>query len=91
VKDLQGRIEAMELSSSFAATQEAVQAAQMEMLTKLREIRAVMMEGGNATSSSKELEALRAENEALKKTNTKQDYRIRHLVRSVHELQSKTN
>ena len=41
--------------------------------------------GGGGAASSKELEALRAENEGLKKANAKQAYRIQHLVVNLRE------
>mmetsp|Transcript_17701 Transcript_17701/g.30070 ORF Transcript_17701/g.30070 Transcript_17701/m.30070 type:complete len:143 (-) Transcript_17701:171-599(-) len=86
--ELVKRVEALEKGAVFEATKEAVQAVQMECLTKLRDIRAaVAKEGeGASTVSSKELDALRAENEALKKTTAKQAYRIEHLVGHMEEL-----
>ena len=62
----------------------------MEMLTTLRTIRAAMTSSSNNNSaSSKELQALKEENEALKKKATKQEYRINHLINGMKELQGK--
>jgi len=61
----------------------------MEYLNKFREIQEKMnseaAQGGN-TSSKAELDALKAENEALKAQLAKKDYRIKHLVQSIEEL-----
>jgi len=93
LSQLKERIELLETSQKFEADQEAVQSVQMEMLTKLREIRAEMVvvdgSGSGVATSSSEMEALRAENEALKKINAKHEYRIKHLVRSLEELLAK--
>ena len=81
------RVEALEKGVGFDATKEAVQQVQMEYLTKLREIRkAIANEEGGGGASSKELETLKAQNEALQKKNAKQAYRIQHLVHTVEEL-----
>jgi len=61
----------------------------MEMLTTLRNIRAAMASSGGSTASSKELQALKDDNTNLKKVNTKQRYRIDHLVDGMQELQKK--
>ncbi len=79
----------MELAKKFDATQEAVKEVQIDMLTKLRDIRKAMCESSSAVTSNKEMEALQKENEKLKLQNVKQAYRVEHLVRSVKELQSK--
>jgi hypothetical protein len=76
------------MGSTFDATQAAVQEAQMDMLTKLREIRQAMEHSGGS-ASSKEMEALRQENAALKHKVAKQEYRIKHLVDAVEELIAK--
>ena len=83
------RVEALEKGVGFDATKEAVQQVQMEYLTKLREIRKAIANeegGGGGGASSKELETLKAQNEALQKKNAKQAYRIQHLVHTVEEL-----
>ena len=46
---------------------------------------AMKSEAGSDGASSKEVEALRAENEELKKVNAKQGYRIQHLVHNLRE------
>jgi hypothetical protein len=61
----------------------------MEMLTTLRNIRAAMASSGGSTTNSKELQALKEENKHLMKVNTKQRYRIDHLVDGMQELQKK--
>lgn len=83
---LQQRVKALEVGDTRDATQKAVQQAQADMLLKLREIRQSVQEGAAGTASTKELDALKAENEALRKQTTKQEYRIRHLVGTVEEL-----
>jgi FtsZ-binding cell division protein ZapB len=88
MEDLQKRVEALEVGSTFDASQAAVQEAQMDMLTKLRDIRQAMEQSGGS-ASSKEMEALRQENAALKQKVAKQQYRIQHLVDAVEELVAK--
>ena len=90
MKELEGRVAALELAKKFEATQEAVQEERMKMLAQLRTIKAELAKsGGGGGASSKELEALREENEKLKEQNAKQAYRIEHLCGSVKELQAK--
>jgi FtsZ-binding cell division protein ZapB len=79
------RVEVLELGAQFDATRDEVRRIQMEHLEQLRAIRVAMLEGGT-TTSSKELEALRAENELLKQKNRKQEYRIQHLITTVDGL-----
>ena len=56
------------------------------MLISLRKImEAMKSEAGGGGASSKELEALKKENEELKKINAKQQYRIEHLVHNLRE------
>lgn len=88
MEDLQKRVEALEVGSTFDATQAAVQESQMDMLVKLRDIRQAMEQSGGL-ASSKEMEALRQENAALKQKVAKQEYRIQHLVDAVEELVAK--
>lgn len=93
IKELESRISALESSKSFAATKDVLQQEQMKMLTTLREIRAALLTGeGNALGSGKdlkEMEAMRMENEELKKKVSKSEYRIKHLIRAIEELQKK--
>ncbi len=88
IKQLQTRIENIEKVNQFKANQEAVQKAQMEMLTTLRNIRESITSGENGGSvyDSKELAKLKEENEKLKTINTKQAYRIDHLVSNMEKL-----
>jgi formate-dependent nitrite reductase cytochrome c552 subunit len=93
VQDLQKRVEALEVGATFDATQAAVKKQQMEMLRNLRDIRdAITMESsqGNTTaSSSKEMQALKAENALLQHKVAKQEYRIQHLANAVEDLLAK--
>lgn len=93
ISQLKERISILENSKSFSATQEAVQKVETEMLLKLRDIRESLItsssDSGNAitsSSSSKEIENLRSENEALRKTNDKLKYRVNHLVTNMEKL-----
>ncbi len=63
----------------------------MEMLTTLRNIRATIANSSDAANagSTKELQALKDENERLKKVNSKQEYRIELLVKNMQEMQKK--
>lgn len=58
------------------------------MLLALRKIMTALKSenGGSGGASSKEMEALKAENEELKKINAKQRYRIEHLVHNLREV-----
>mmetsp|Transcript_26421 Transcript_26421/g.57936 ORF Transcript_26421/g.57936 Transcript_26421/m.57936 type:complete len:99 (-) Transcript_26421:180-476(-) len=92
INGLEARVAALESAKTFEATQEAVKAEQIKMLAQLRAIREeVAKGGGGGGASSKELDALREENEKLKAENGKQRYRIEHLCESVKELQAKVN
>lgn len=59
----------------------------MEVITKLRDIRKALIADGVVNTSSKELEALRTENEALKKQNEKNVYRIKHLAKNLEAIE----
>lgn len=91
IKQLQERIKALEVTKQFEADQALVQAVQTEMLTTLRTIRAEIASssGNDNSASSKELQALKDENENLKKITTKQAYRINHLIKGMEEMQEK--
>ena len=56
------------------------------MLLKLREIREAMLTSSGNTASSAELENLKAENEALRVSNDKLKYRVKHLVANMEQL-----
>ena len=78
----------MELNQRFTSTQDDIAEAQMGMLRTLREIRTALI--SNPTqSSSKDVSHVKEENEKLKKINSKQKYRIEHLIMTVQELQDK--
>ena len=71
----------------FDATQAAIRKREEEMLSTLRAIREQMAkEEGSGMASSAEVKDLKAENERLKATIIKQDYRIRHLISGMEEL-----
>lgn len=91
MQDLQKRIEALEVGTKFDVQKAVTQQAQMDMLIKLREIRTALVssDGASNTASSQEIEALKAENEALNRKTAKQAYRIQHLVEVVEELPAK--
>mmetsp|Transcript_27585 Transcript_27585/g.38992 ORF Transcript_27585/g.38992 Transcript_27585/m.38992 type:complete len:100 (-) Transcript_27585:120-419(-) len=89
-EDLIKRVEALEMGQTFDATAAKVKEVQMEYLEQLRAIRKAMVEsGGGSATSSKELDALKSENAALKKQNAKQAYRIQHLVSTVEQFLEK--
>lgn len=88
METLTKRIEQLETGATFDATQDAVREVQMDMLEKLRAIRSSLAESASG-ASSKELEVLQIENQALQKKNDKQAYRIEHLVKSVETLLEK--
>lgn len=78
----------MELNQKFTSTQDDIAEVQMGMLRTLREVRAALISNPDQ-SSSKDVETLRGENEKLKKINSKQKYRIDHLIMTIQELQEK--
>lgn len=82
---------ALEKGGAFDATQAAIRKREEEMLATLRGIKEQMAkearEGGGGASSA-ELKDLKAENEKLKATVAKQEYRIRHLISGMEDLLS---
>lgn len=85
--DLEQRISALEIGAKYDANQEVIRKREQEMLTTLREIRESMVKaGGGSSANSKELESLKTENEKLKATIKKQEYRIRHLIAGYEEV-----
>ena len=86
--DLEQRISALEVGAKYDANQEVIRKREQEMLTTLREIRESMVKagGGGSSANSKELESLKTENEKLKATIKKQEYRIRHLIAGYEEV-----
>jgi hypothetical protein len=105
VEDIEKRIQALEVGEKFDATKSEVQKVEQEFLLKLREIRAAITAeaqagAGGASSlvagagATKELEALRAENELLKKKNAKLEYRVQHVVNElvvIYDKQKQTS
>ena len=92
VAALQSRLKDLELSKSHDNASEILKKERSDMLISLRKIIAALKseaENGGSSgggASSKEIEALKAENEELKKINAKQQYRIEHLVHNLKEL-----
>jgi predicted nucleic acid-binding Zn-ribbon protein len=88
-------VNALEIGKQHDATKEAVQKVEEEYLLKLREIKAAIAvssgsEGsGGTTTSSKELDELRKENDLLKQRNAKLEYRVQHLVTNMESLYAK--
>ena len=89
VADLEKRVQALEVGKQYDATKEAVQKVEQEFLIKFREIRSAMVadgSGGSSAAATKELEALKAENEELKRQNDKMKYRIQHMLTYMEEI-----
>lgn len=92
MKDLENRLKALEVGAQYEATENEVKAVEEEFLGKLQEIKSTMLNetkaGGGAASSasSKEMEALKAENETLQKRNAKLEYRVKHMLMHMEEL-----
>jgi predicted nucleic acid-binding Zn-ribbon protein len=86
VTDLEKRIASLEVGKSYDATKEAVQKVEQEFLVKLREIRAALQLEGSTAANSKELDALKKENEQLKTRNAKLEYRIQHVVANMEKM-----
>jgi len=86
VDSLEQRIAALEKGNAFDATQAAIRKREEEMLETLRDIREQMAKEAGSGASSAELEDLTKENEKLKATVAKQEYRIRHLISGMEEL-----
>ena len=86
---MEHRISALEKGAQYDANQEVIQQREQEFLTTLREIRESMVKSGGSSAKSSELESLKKENEKLKATVAKQEYRIRHLIAGYDELMTK--
>lgn len=56
------------------------------MLVTLRDIREQMAKEAGSGASSAEMEEVKKENEKLKATIAKQEYRIRHLISGMEDL-----
>ena len=77
---------ALEKGAQYDATQKAIRERELEFLATLREIKEEMAKEGSSGASSAELEDTKKENEKLKATVAKQDYRIRHLISGMESL-----
>lgn len=81
--ELEQRVNALEIGKQYDITKDAVRKVEEEYLMKFRELKASLeqesMNGGDS-SSTKELEELRNENQLLKQKNTKLEYRVQHMV-----------
>ena len=89
IADLDRRLKDLELSKSHTDASAILRKERAETLITLRKILDAMKsesEAGGGGASNKEIDTLRKENEALKKINAKQQYRIEHLV---HNLRGK--
>lgn len=86
MESLEQRVAALEKGAIFDATQSAIRKREEEMLATLREIREQMAKEAGSGASSAELESLKKENEQLKATIAKQEYRIRHLITGMEGL-----
>lgn len=83
---LEQRIVALEQGATFDATQAAIRKREEEMLVTLRDIREQMAKEAGLGASSAEMDELKKENEKLKATIAKQEYRIRHLIAGMEDL-----
>ena len=86
IAELQSRLKDLELDRSHNDTSAVLQKERAEMLITLRKIKETIKQTAGRGASSKELEALRAENKELKKVNAKQQYRIEHLVHNLRSI-----
>ncbi|CAB9500193.1 expressed unknown protein [Seminavis robusta] len=95
--ELEKRVEALEVGAKFDATQKDVKELEQEFLAKFQEIREAMVSQSNTCgasgggASSKEMEAVKAENQALKKRNAKLEYRVKIMLKSMEELYANKN
>jgi cell division protein FtsB len=86
-QDLEKRIAALEAGRQYQADRMAVQAVEQEHLVQLLTIRNSMTATAvTATTSSREMVALRDENERLRNTIAKLQYRVEHLVDGMDEM-----
>lgn len=79
------------MGKSYDATKAAVEEIEKEYLVKFRDLKAAMEDdrkgtASSSSSSSKELDALRAENARLKARVQKLEYRVQHCVESMEQM-----
>lgn len=89
VQDLEQRIAALEAGRQYQADRAVVQAVESDHLVQLRTMRTALAESGSAAgtaTTSREMQALRDENERLKQTVAKLRYRVEHLVDGMEEM-----
>lgn len=85
IEELQKRIAALEAGQQYQADRAAIQHIEQDHLVQLRTIRASMGKS-SSSSSSREMDTLREENEALKKKVAKLQYRVEHLVDGMEHM-----
>ena len=90
--ELEQRVKALEIGEKFEATKSEVQAVEQEFLTKLRDIKAALAfaetTGAASATVQKELARLQQENSALKASNDKLEYRVKHVVAEMERMYS---
>ena len=89
IAEMEKRIAALEMGKSYDATKAAVEEIEKEFLIKFRDLKVALVDNPKGTasgSSSKELEALRAENALLKTRVQKLEYRVQHCVESMEQM-----
>lgn len=85
---MEQRVAALEKGAAFDVTQAAIRKREEEMLATLREIKEQMAKEAGSGASSAAMEDLKKENEKLKATVAKQEYRVRHLISGMEDLLS---
>ena len=90
LSNLEKRVEAVEKGRGYSQeTEAALRAYQLQTVTKLKQVRDLLLSEDNINSSqiAKERDGLKLENEKLKKEIDKLNYRVKHLVRSVEQAE----
>jgi cell division protein FtsB len=88
VQDLEKRIAALEAGCQYQADRAVVQAVEGDHLVQLRTLRVALAAdaAGGSAATTREMQALRDENERLKTTVAKLRYRVEHLVDGMEEM-----
>ena len=85
---LEERVEQLESNRTFQVTQDAIRQRELEFLQHLRIIQSqLQMEQQGGSTSSAEVDALKAENASLSTQLAKQGYRIQHLLQAMETKQ----